>query len=64
MFAEAVLEAEAAGVDLAEVDLVANHGQTLWHTPVAIPGTFEDGGRRMATLQMAESAVIAQRTGL
>ncbi len=64
VFASAVAAAGEAGLDLSQVDLVASHGQTLWHTPVAVPGACQEGGRRLATLQMAESAVIAQRTGL
>lgn len=63
LFAEAVTQ---SGVDLSQVDLVASHGQTLWHNPVvARKGEgFEQGERRMSTLQMAESAVISRVTGL
>lgn len=62
VFAGAAL---AAGVDLRRVDLIASHGQTLWHHPVATgQGGWEGGERRAATLQMGESAVIAQRTGV
>jgi 1,6-anhydro-N-acetylmuramate kinase len=49
-FARAVLE---SGVDLKEVDVIASHGQTLWHHPL---------GEQRSTLQMAEPAVIAQKT--
>ncbi|KFY04545.1 hypothetical protein O988_00705 [Pseudogymnoascus sp. VKM F-3808] len=49
-FARAV---KASGVDLDEVDLIASHGQTLWHKPT---------GKNISTLQMAEPAVIANRT--
>ena len=52
-FAEAAgAVAESAGVDLAEIDAVASHGQTIAHHP-------ERGG----TLQIGSLALIAERTG-
>ena len=45
--------AEQSHVDLTKVDIVASHGQTLWHDP---------RGEYPSTLQMAEPAVIAQKT--
>jgi anhydro-N-acetylmuramic acid kinase len=56
-FAEAASAgAEAAAVDLARVDLVASHGQTLHHRVGA-------DGRAEASLQVGQPAVIAERTG-
>jgi anhydro-N-acetylmuramic acid kinase len=55
--AEAVLAVCAgAKVDVATVDAVGSHGQTVWHRPPA-------EGRRGATLQLGDPATIAERTG-
>ena len=56
-FGSAALSAiEAAGLAAAQFDLLASHGQTIYHQ-VAV-------GHRRSTLQMAEATVIAARTGL
>ena len=57
VFAASALRGLAAsGLDPAQVDLVSSHGQTIYHQVAA--------GHRLSTLQMAEGAVIAARTGV
>ena len=62
VFAQA---AASSGVDLNEVDVIASHGQTLWHTPVPLErgAGYAAGERHMSTLQMGESSVLQARTG-
>ena len=56
-FATAAIDAASrADVDLATVDLIASHGQTVHHHVGA-------DGRAEATLQVGEPAVIAEQTG-
>lgn len=56
-FAASCLRVAAdAGLAIGEVDFVASHGQTVWHIP---PAPQHPG----STLQIGESAVIAERTG-
>lgn len=52
-FATAAMRvADAAGVSLSDIDAIGSHGQTVWHIPA------------LATLQIGEPAVIAERTGI
>ena len=46
-----------AGVAPSEVAAIGSHGQTVWHRPPA-------AGRPGATLQIGESAVLAEQTGI
>jgi anhydro-N-acetylmuramic acid kinase len=47
---------EATGIDPTSIDLIASHGQTLYH--------LVEPGRTPSTLQLGEPAVIANRTGI
>ena len=58
LFAEAVIQ---CGVPLETIELIGSHGQTIFHE--GEPADFL--GRKIAsTLQIAEPAVIASRTGI
>ncbi|MBF0567890.1 MAG: anhydro-N-acetylmuramic acid kinase [Nitrospirae bacterium] len=58
VFSKAALKVMAlAGVDPKDIDCIASHGQTICH----VPPNGKGGG---STLQIGESAVIAERTGI
>jgi anhydro-N-acetylmuramic acid kinase len=62
-FAKAALRViKQAGLEPAKIDLIGSHGQTVHHLPNAMdePGV----GTVRSTLQIAEPAVIAERTGI
>ncbi|MCI3918836.1 anhydro-N-acetylmuramic acid kinase [Paenibacillus sp. TRM 82003] len=60
-FADVAFEAvSAAGLTMEEVDLVASHGQTVWHIPDGIPG---DPLLPPSTLQIGDLSILAKRTG-
>ena len=63
IFARAALKViRKAKLTPAQIDLIGSHGQTVHHLPV---GRRERGiGLVRATLQIAEAAVIAERTGV
>ncbi len=58
LFADAARRLVAlAEIDLADVDLIGSHGQTVYHLPPFLAGV-------PSTLQIGEGAVIAERTGV
>lgn len=62
VFAQAALSAiKVSSLSNADIDLIGSHGQTIWHSPQA--KSF--GGMAVAnTLQLGQSAIIAERTGI
>lgn len=62
-FADAALQViRAAKLRPNDVDLIGSHGQTVHHLPHGIQGLGVESIR--STLQIAEPAVIAERTGI
>ncbi len=60
-FADATIAvAERAGIDLARVEIIGSHGQTVWHQPAHDPAWPLS---TPSTLQIGEASVIAARTG-
>lgn len=62
-FADAALGViRSAELEPADVDLIGSHGQTVHHLPTGVKDTGV--GAIRSTLQIAEPAVIAERTGI
>lgn len=62
LFAEAAVQVcRKAGIDTRRLAGIGSHGQTIFHQGLA---TVESGRKTASTLQIAEPAVIAQRTGV
>ena len=61
-FAEAALRVcEEANISAGEVDVIGSHGQTIHHLPALAVAA---GKRVRSTLQVGNSSVIAERTGI
>ncbi|HEY9682618.1 MAG TPA: anhydro-N-acetylmuramic acid kinase [Oculatellaceae cyanobacterium] len=52
---------KAAGISMAEVDLIGSHGQTIWHAPDS-SSFWGTPGR--GTLQLGEPSIISSRTNV
>lgn len=58
VFAQAVASIVAqAGLHMGDIDLIASHGQTIWHD-------VQPDGSVHSDIQLGEGAVIAERTGI
>ena len=51
---------QEAGISKGQIDLIGNHGQTLWHIPVEEEYL---GRRQRSTLQLGEDALLAECFG-
>ena len=49
------------GITVNDVDLIGNHGQTIWHQPKGEPIS---GYKSRSTLQISEPTIISEKTGL
>lgn len=57
-FAKAALSCiSGSGLSSGDIDLIASHGQTIYHSPPEL-------NRRGSTLQIGESSIIAYKTGI
>lgn len=62
LFADFALETIAAvGLSKHDIDLIASHGQTIWHIPEA---DANDPYLVRSTLQIGDLSVLAKRTGI
>ncbi len=62
LFAQAAMAvASKANIELKEVDLIGSHGQTISHIPTT---NKSRGWLKPSTLQIGDSCVIAERTGV
>lgn len=60
-FSDAVIQTvAAANMQMADIDLISSHGQTIWHIPVA---DEVDRFLPKSTLQIGDLSVISKRTG-
>lgn len=58
LFAEAALKVcDQSEINIEDVEFIASHGQTIYHIPV------ENNDFKASTLQIGESAIIAEKTG-
>jgi anhydro-N-acetylmuramic acid kinase len=62
LFADAALAAiKSTSLTTEQIDLIASHGQTIWHDPI---GKNISGRTIQSTFQIGEPSIIAARTGI